>query len=176
MSTGGTILETERLILRQISGHDSPALAAYLSDPETMLHYPKPFEPADVDRLIARVAQTYHDYGFGLYAVLLRQSGELIGDCGFIIQEVNGQMETELGYHFARQHWNQGFATEAAAACRDHAFGVLKLNRLISLIRPVNLQSRRVAEKVGLSIESEIVKWNLPHYVYSISRQSLSSD
>jgi len=133
-----------------------------------MVHYPRVWTREVVERLVARVAKTYANLGFGLYAVICRDTGAFIGDCGFLIQEVNGREETELGYHFARRHWNCGYATEAARGCRDYAFKQLGFERLISLIHPANIQSRRVAEKTGLTIEQEIVKWERPHYVYSI--------
>jgi diacylglycerol kinase (ATP) len=93
--------------------------------------------------------------GHGLWAMVLKANGELIGDCGLVVQEVDNTDEIEIGYHLRRDHWNQGFATEAARACRDFAFAHLSANRLISPIRPENLRSRRVAEKNGMTMWKE---------------------
>jgi len=95
---------------------------------------------------------------------------ELIGDCGIIRQEVESDHLYEIGYHLRRDYWHQGLATEAAIACRDWAFQHLKADRLISLIRPENLPSRRVAERNGMTIWKEVNWRGLPHYVYSIEK------
>src|ERR1700730_6753965 len=95
---------------------------------------------------------------------------KMIGDCGIILQQVDGEQLYEIGYHLRRAFWGQGLATEAAGACRDWAFAHLKTERLISLIRPENLPSCRVAERVGMIVWKEVNWRGLPHYVYSIER------
>jgi RimJ/RimL family protein N-acetyltransferase len=162
-------IETERLLLRELRADDVDALAVVLSDPQTMVHYPRPFEHHEVGRWIERSRRSYAERGHGSYAVMLRSSGELVGDCGFLLQQVEGAAEVELGYHVGRAHWSRGYATEAASACRDHAFGPLGLARFISLIRPVNLASLRVAEKTGLRFQREVDFAGLPHHVYAIA-------
>jgi [ribosomal protein S5]-alanine N-acetyltransferase len=104
--------------------------------------------------------------------MLSKSTGELIGDCGIARQEVEDEYLYEIGYHLRRDFWGQGLATEAARACRDWGFEHLKANRLISLIRPENLPSRRVAERNGMTIWKEIDWRGLQHYVYSIVRPS----
>lgn len=86
---------------------------------------------------------------------------------------VEGREEVELGWHVKRSHWGRGIAPEAAAACRDHAFGALGLERLISLIRPENIPSRRVAEKIGMTVDGEVAYGSMgwPHLVYAIHRE-----
>jgi ribosomal-protein-alanine N-acetyltransferase len=96
---------------------------------------------------------------------------ELIGDCGLIVQQVEGDSLYEIGYHLRRDFWGRGFATEAAIACRNWAFAHLKTDRLISLIRPENLPSIRVAERVGMTVWKEVSWRGLPHYIYSIGRE-----
>jgi len=103
--------------------------------------------------------------------MVLKSSGELIGDCGLTVQDVEGASEIEIGYHVRRDHWGQGFATEAARACRDYGFAHLGVSRLVSIIRPENLASRRVAEKNGLAIWKEVTRVDLPHLVYAIRRE-----
>jgi [ribosomal protein S5]-alanine N-acetyltransferase len=167
------ILETSRLILREFAPADADALARVLSDAETMRFYPAPFDRADVEEWIARNIQRYGEYGHGLWGVILKSSGELVGDCGLTSQNVDDQTEIEIGYHVRRDLWGQGLAPEAARACRDYGFGKLPVERLISLIRPENMPSRRVAEKNGLTVWKEIMWRELPHVVYMVRRESI---
>ena len=164
------ILETARLILRELVPEDVDLLAAVISDAETMKYYPAPFDRAAVIDWINRNRRRYQADGFGLWGMVLKSSGELVGDCGLIRQNLDGASETEIGYHVRRNLWGQGLATEAAQACRDYGFVNLKAARLISLIRPENLPSRRVAEKNRMKIVAEIVWRDLRHYVYAIER------
>lgn len=164
------ILQTQRLTLREFEPEDVDALATILSDPETMRFYPMSFDRASVIDWIRRNRTRYASDGHGLWAMILNSTGELIGDCGLVRQSVEGTDEIEIGYHVRRDLWGHGYATEAARACRDYAFANVKVDRLISLIRPENLASCRVAEKNGMTIWKEVTRANLLHYVYSITR------
>lgn len=165
------ILATPRLQLRTFVPEDIDALARVLSDPETMRFYPAPFDRAGVADWISRNLRRYEKDGHGLWAMVMRSTGELIGDCGLTTQSVDGKDEVEIGYHTRRDLWGQGFATEAARACRDYGFATLPVDRLISLIRPGNLPSRRVAEKNGMRVIKQLVWRDLPHMVYAVDRQ-----
>ncbi len=165
------ILETSRLILREFRRDDADALARVISDPETMRFYPAPYDRKGVEGWISRNMRRYAEEGHGLWAMVLKADGELIGDCGLTVQAVDGANEVEIGYHVRRDQWGQGLATEAARACRDYGFARLPVERLISLIRPQNLPSRRVAEKNGMTVWKEVVWRNLPHLVYAIRRE-----
>jgi ribosomal-protein-alanine N-acetyltransferase len=165
------ILETSRLLLREFRPHDVNALARVLSDPETMRFYPAPLGIAGVEEWILYNRNRYRDHGHGLWAMILKSKGELVGDCGLTVQEVEGANEIEIGYHVRRDLWGQGLATEAACACRDFGFARLPVERLISLIRPENMASRRVAEKNGMTVWKEVLWRNLPHLVYAIRRK-----
>ena len=179
-----SILETARLLLREFTPEDADALALVLSDPQTMRYYPTPFDRAGVEQWIERNHRRYRDDGIGLWAMELTapqdtevpgsEVHEIVGDCGIILQEVEGQHLYEIGYHLRRDFWGKGLATEAAIACRDWAFAHLKADRLISLIRPENLPSCRVAERVGMIVWKEVNWCGLPHYVYSIERAQSS--
>jgi len=162
------ILETERLLLREFVPGDADALATVISDPETMRFYPQPPDRAGVESWIERNRRRYRDDGHGLWAMVLKSSGDVIGDCGLTRQTVDAMDEIEIGYHVRRDLWGRGLAPEAARACRDYGFAELGAQRLISLIRPENLPSRRVAEKVGLSLWKEVMWRDLPHCVYMI--------
>lgn len=164
------ILETPRLILREFVVEDRDALARVLSDPETMRFYPAPLDQAAVEEWIARNRRRYSRDGHGLWAMALKSTGGVIGDCGLTVQTVSDVDEIEIGYHVRRDCWGQGLATEAARACRGYGFTNLLVDRLISLIRPENLPSRRVAEKNGMTVWKEVIRKGFPHLVYSIRR------
>ncbi len=168
------ILQTQRLSLRKFVPEDVNALAAILCDPETMRYYPVSFDYAAVVDWIVRNRARYVNDGYGLWAMILNSTGELIGDCGLVCQTVDGTDQVEIGYHVRRNQWGQGYATEAARACRDYGFANLKVDKLVSLIRPENIASCRVAEKNGMTIWKEVTRVNLLHYVYAIKRNQIS--
>ena len=167
------VLETQRLVLREFQFEDLDALATILCDRETMRYYPVSFDRAAVADWIQRNRTRYANDGHGLWAMILKSTRELIGDCGLVTQSVDGVDEIEIGYHVRRDLWNQGYASEAARACRDYGFANLEVDRLISLIRPENVASRRVAEKNGMTIWKEVTKADLLHYVYAIKRDQV---
>jgi ribosomal-protein-alanine N-acetyltransferase len=170
------ILETARLVLREFTVEDADALALVLSDPETMRYYPAPYDRARVEQWIARNRRRYADDGVGLWAMVLKTSGEVIGDCGIIRQQVEGEYLYEIGYHLRRGLWGQGLVTEAAVACREWGFAHLATDRLISLIRPENLASCRVAARNGMTIWKEVEWRGRRHYVYSVERTRAFND
>jgi RimJ/RimL family protein N-acetyltransferase len=162
----GVILETARLCLREFTPDDADALEAVLGDPVAMQYYPAAFDSKGVEEWIERNRERYQHEGYGLWAMLLRDTDQLIGDCGCYLREIEGRSSVEIGYHVRRDLWGQGYATEAAKACMEYAFTKLGVERVISLIRPENLQSRRVAEKNGLVCE-KIVFWRgYEHCIY----------
>jgi RimJ/RimL family protein N-acetyltransferase len=105
-------------------------------------------------------------HGYGLFSVILKSNGLLIGDCGLERIEVDGASVAELGYDFRSDYWNQGYATEAASAVRDYAFSQLQLPRLISLIRVGNRASQRVAEKIGMRLTDTITRHGHRYWHY----------
>jgi len=163
----GLILTTERLLLRKFILPDIEALAAVLGDPLFMDFYHAPLDRQGVERWIARNQQRYQSDGHGLWAMVLRDSDELIGDCGCIVQEVEGRNEIEVGYHVRRDLWGNGYATEAARACMQYAFTRLGATRVFSMIRPENRSSRRVAEKNGMACEKTIFWHGFDHCIYA---------
>jgi [ribosomal protein S5]-alanine N-acetyltransferase len=162
-----SVLETERMILREMSMDDTENLLTIFSDPEAMRFYPGTKDVAETQGWIQWNLNSYEQYGHGLWIAEFKETGQFAGQCGLIVQNIEGCTEVEIGYSFRRQLWGQGLATEAAQACRDHGFERLGLSRLISLIAPGNLASRRVAEKVGMTLERQIVKWNKDICLYS---------
>jgi RimJ/RimL family protein N-acetyltransferase len=165
------VIETPRLILREFVPADADALAAVLSDPETMRFYPEPLDRAGVDDWIARNIRRYHADRYGLWALELKANGAMIGDCGITLQNVDGESLPEIGYHLRRDQWGKGFASEAARACSQFGFSQLKAEFLISLIRPENLRSRQVAERNGMQVWKRITRVGLIHDVYRVTRE-----
>jgi [ribosomal protein S5]-alanine N-acetyltransferase len=161
------ILETERLYLRELKQEDLDRLHAIFSDEETMRFYPAPFTREQTGQWIKKNQERYRKDGFGLWGVCLKETDELIGDCGLVRQTVDGRTEIEIGYHIHKKYWSRGFATEAAKACKAYGFHQLHFNKLICLIDPKNIPSIRVAEKIGFTKEKEVFIFGKNHAVYS---------
>jgi len=124
--------------------------------------------------LRACLERYYQTWGFGPYAVVKKQDQNVIGYCGlFFFPDINGQPEVEIGYRLARSAWGQGYATEAAGAVRDYAFHVLGIKRLIAMIDPSNVASIRVAQKIGMHFETEVLLegYTHPDHVYAMIRE-----
>lgn len=160
-------LETERLILRPMCEDDFDALLRIFTDLKVMAAFNHPpFTHEQMRRWLRRNLDHQNQYGYGLFSVMLKETGELIGDCG--LEQMEDQAAAELGYDFRSDFWNQGYATEAAAGVRDYAFYTLGLPQLISLIRVGNIASRRVAEKVGMTLAEEFTRYDIRYWKYSL--------
>ena len=167
-----TILETPRLVLREMTFGDLDFLAELLADPEVMRYYPKPFDRRGSEGWLRRQLDRYDSHGYGFWLALDRATGVPRGQAGLIPPRgIEGADETEIGYLVRPAFWRQGLATEAAAACRDYAFDVLGRPRVICLIRPENTPSQGVARKIGLSPGGLRVEFNgFEHLVFSQDR------
>ncbi len=145
------MIETERLILRPMTAEDIDPLLLVFGDPLVMAAFGvQPFDRAQMEGWVRRNLDHQVEHGYGLFTVTLKNSGAIIGDCGLELMDLDDGPAAELGYDLRSDHWNRGLATEAAMTVRDHAFATLRLPRLVSLIRPGNMASRRVAEKTGM--------------------------
>jgi [ribosomal protein S5]-alanine N-acetyltransferase len=164
------ILETPRLLLRPFTPADFEPLFAVIGDSVTMQFYPLPFDKQGTLDWIERNMRRFAEDGSGLRVVVLKSNGEMIGDCGPVWQDVDGQRELEIGYHIRRDQWGRGYATEAARTAMAYAFERFPVEHLISLIRPENFPSCRVAEKNGLRVDREIEWKGIRHLVYAIRR------
>jgi [ribosomal protein S5]-alanine N-acetyltransferase len=165
------VLETNRLRLRRFRESDVDAIFAIIGDDVAMQHYPRMFNRSDAEEWVERNLRRYIEHGYGLFAVTLKDSGELIGDCGMVKQHLEDETALEVGYHFRRDQWGHGYATEAARACMELAFRDYGAEKVISLIRPENAPSRRVAERNGMKLERQIIHYGLPHLVYAMRRE-----
>ena len=166
------MLETKRLILRELTREDFDPLYRILSDPETMRHYPAPFSPEKVQRWIDWNLDNYRAYGFGLWAVILKETGEFLGDCGITMQRIHGKLLPEIGYHIRRDMQRRGYASEAAARCMEYAFLERDLPRVYSYMKYTNVGSYSVALKNGMRFMEEYPDpVNTFTRVYAISRE-----
>ena len=169
------ILKTERLLLREMTQDDLPALQGILQDEETMYAYNGAFDEAETQAWLDRQLSRYAQYGFGLWAVVLKESGGMIGQCGLTMQPWRGDEVLEVGYLFNRAFWHHGYATEAARGCMEYAFDLLGAREVCSIIRETNLPSRRVAERNGMTVRDSWVKHyrgiDMPHVRYCAARE-----
>ena len=166
---GEATLETEHLILRPMFASDFDALYLIFTDVKVMAAFDHdPFILEQMEGWLKRNLSHQEQFGYGLFSVLLRDTGELIGDCGLEQMEAGDSKVAELGYDLRSDFWNRGYATEAAVAVRDYAFNVLHLPELISLIRVGNLASKRVAEKVGMTLAEESTRYGIRYWKYSL--------
>ena len=168
------IMETKRLILREYTPDDFNALYEMLSDPETMAHYPTPYDEAGTKRWLQWSLDNYVRYGFGLWALVLRETGAFIGDCGLTLQPIDGQTLPEIGYHIHKKYWRQGFAKEAARAVRDWAFRNTTYDALYSYMKATNEGSWRTAMANGMKKMKEYPdpQYNSLFYVFAITREA----
>ena len=168
------ILDTERLYLREMTIDDFPLLCKYLQDIEVMYAFDHAFSDSEVREGIEKQLKSYKENGFGIWAVILKENGELIGHCGLSMQPCEDKEVLEIGYIFHKQYWHKGYATEAAAACREYAFNVLKADEVFSLIRDTNIPSQNVAKRNGMSKRGSFVKHyygiDMMHYIFSAKR------
>jgi ribosomal-protein-alanine N-acetyltransferase len=166
------IIETARLLLRPMEAGDCLDLLMTFGDPKVMAAFGvEPFGEPEMRRWIARNLEHQARYGYGLFSVIHKADVILIGDCGLEHREVGGAAELELGYDIRSTYWNRGLATEAATAVRNYALQILEGPRLISLIRPGNAASMRVAEKIGMHRTAEILQDQTRYWVYALARQ-----
>ncbi len=147
------ILETERLRLRELRQSDFDELYAMFNDPLVMRYYPGLRDEHGTQAWLDWMIQDrYPKHGYGLWAVERKEDGAFVGQCGLLLQQVDGNDEVEIGYLLKSSEWHKGYATEAARACKEHAFTVLGCPYVISLIRLINTPSRAVAERNGMSV------------------------
>lgn len=169
------ILQTSRLLLREMTEDDLPALRSILQDPQVMYAYEHAFSEEEVRAWLAKQRRRYAKDGFGLWAMVLRQTGAMIGQCGLTWQDRgDGTRCVEVGYLLQRAFWHQGYATEAATACKAYAFQELGLDEVCSIIRDNNLASQAVARRNGMTVTGRLVKhyygMDMPHLVFSVRR------
>lgn len=165
---GAVILETSRLVLREITRdpQDLDFAAAMLGDPEVMRFYPHPLSREEAAAWVERAIARYARDGHGLWQVVEKETGARAGHVGLAMQEVDGAWLPEVGYLLHRPFWKKGYATEAACASRDYGFA-RGYERIISLVRVVNLPSAAVARRMGMEVEGHTERAGFDHYVFA---------
>ncbi len=168
------ILETKRLYLREMTQNDFASLCKILQDDETMYAYEGAFSDEEVQEWLDRQIARYNMWDFGLWAVVLKETDEMIGQCGLTFQPWNGEDVLEIGYLFQRQYWHKGYAIESAEGCKKYAFEILNVDEVCSIIRDTNIPSQNVALRNGMVKTDSAVKHykgvDMPHYRYIIKR------
>jgi RimJ/RimL family protein N-acetyltransferase len=149
---------------------DLDFVSEMLADPEVMRFYPKQYTREESQVWIDKQLERYRADGYALWIAIEKESGRSVGQVGLMRQLVDGAHESEIGYLIHRPYWRRGLATEAALGVRSYAWDVLGRDRLISLIRPINVPSRGVARKLGMLPEHETEFHGLPHLVFSVTR------
>ena len=170
------MIDTDRLGLRELGTDDAESLFEILSDAETMKYYPAPYTIEGVNRWIDKSIESYHKNGFGLWAVILKETNSFIGQCGISLQDIDGEIVPEIGYHIHKRYWNRGYVTEAAKAALQYGFHQFGLKKLFIHTYVKNTPSQRIAEKLGMKkikeyakhIESHDVVWK--HVVFEMSK------
>ena len=168
------ILQTERLILREMNQQDFQNLAQILQNPRVMYAYEHDFSDEDVQIWLDRQLTRYQKYGFGLWAVTLKSSGIMIGQAGLTMQPYKDSQVLEIGYLLKEKYWHHGYAREAAAGCKHYAFEQLHQNKVYSIIKSDNYPSMKVAQSIGMVKQDEFItryyNGDMLHYLYSVSR------
>lgn len=163
-------LETVRLQLIPLNEAHLTDLKEILKDPEIMYAYPHPLSDEEVNEWYRRQQTRYRNDGLGLEAVILKETGEMIGQVGLTMQIANGQSVLEVGYLFKKQYWHQGYATEIAQALVQYAFHELKAKKVHAIINDNNPASQRVAKRLGMQRIQSFTFNDMPHGLWQITR------
>lgn len=168
------ILQTKRLLLREMEQSDFADLCEILQDEETMYAYEHAFSDEEAHEWLDRQMSRYKNDGFGLWAVIEKTGGEFLGQCGITWQDIGGETVPEIGYLFKRKYWHNGYAAEAAQGCKKYAFDTLGFDKVYSIIRDNNYASQNVAKRNGMAVVKTFVKHyygiDMPHLVYCIEK------
>lgn len=164
-----SIISTDRLLLREMNKGDVRHLLTIFSDPEAMHYYPSTKDEKQTIDWIDWTLANYTRYGVGLWIVEDKMTGAFLGQCEIVPQEIDGNIEMEIGYLFVRSVWGNGYATEAALACKNYGFEQMKVTKVISLTDVYNYPSIKVAERIGMKKEKTIKKWGKEVHIYFAS-------
>lgn len=169
-----TIIETNRLILREMVMADLPALGEIVQDDSTMYAWNGAWSEEETLEGLQKQLRNYAEYGFGRWAVLLKETGKVIGLCGLQMYETDTDMVPEIGYMFNRAYWHNGYASEAAVVCKRYSFDKLNFDEVFSLIRDTNIASMNVAIRNGMLIRGSYIKHyrdvDMMHYIFSVRK------
>jgi len=180
--TGAPHLRTERLLLRGWRDEDREPYAAINADPQVREFFPELLTRAQSDAQIAVFDEHFAAHGFGMWALELRSSGELIGFTGMDLATYDAHFApaVEIGWRLARSAWGHGYASEAACEALRFGFAELELEEIVACTTPANLRSRAVMERLGMTRDPgedfdhpEIAAGHplCPHVLYRLSAE-----
>jgi ribosomal-protein-alanine N-acetyltransferase len=163
------LYETPRLVVRELTDEDAPALYDLHRRDEVMRWLDRTLSTGPADEL-ARMARwrTLCGNGYGFFAIVLRETGALVGLQ--VLKPFDDLPHTDLGWRLHPAHWGNGYATEAARGAITYAFGTLGLDELAAVTLPHNVKSRAVMERLGMTYAGEVVHADLPHVLYLLRR------
>lgn len=165
------MIETERLILRRMNENDAGALLDIFSDPVAMRYFGVTFDRPRMAEWVRGNLEHEKQHGFSLLTVILKDSGEIIGDCGLETDMIEGRTIVGIGFDFRRAYWGNGYATEAASAILKYAFIQFKFDSVAAWIDPANVPSSRVAERIGMALERFVTRGGKKYALYSIKKE-----
>lgn len=166
-----TLQHTERLIIRRLTLTDIDTWKKFLSNEEATKHFPENYRTAEkAEWWIKNQLERYQVNGYGLMALESKLTGELIGQCGLLDQEVDGVNEVEIGYHVMPEYWAKGYATEAARFFKWYAFRNDIAKSVISIIHPENVGSQMVASRNGMTKEKTTIWKGGKAYIYRANK------
>lgn len=173
-------IETPRLRLRQFTFDDLDDLSRLYSNPDLMRYVGRGIKTRNETQTALLSLIEHYEYGFGMWAVIHKADGKLIGRCGLCF--LDKTPEVELGYLLDKSYWRRGLATEGSHASLKYGFEDVKLEKIVAIAKPENIASRRVMEKVGMKYEKDayfyntnVVYYAISRDVYQMSRQELNA-
>ncbi|MDX9856742.1 MAG: GNAT family N-acetyltransferase [candidate division Zixibacteria bacterium] len=165
------MIETRRLILRQMREDDAEALFGIFSDPIAMTYFGVVFDRSKMDTWVRKNLEHERQHGFSLRSVILKDNGVVIGNCGLETDEIEGRTIVGIGFDFNRSYWGRGYATEAARAVLEYGFSRLGFDSIFGWIDPQNKPSQRVAKRIGMSLERYVMRGPKKYALYGIKRK-----
>ena len=170
------MIETKRLILRKMSEGDSEALLKIFSDPVAMRYFGVIFDRPRMDQWVKENLTHEEKHGFSLFSVVLKDNGEVIGDCGFETETIDNQTIVGIGFDFNSSYWGKGYATEAASAVLKQGFIEHEFESIYGWIDPENKPSQKVAEKIGMTVEKYVKRGKKTYALYRILRKDWQAE
>jgi RimJ/RimL family protein N-acetyltransferase len=160
------ITKTPRLIIAKINKDDADSLFQLNNNKQVMRFFPKILNYDENRQMVEKILDHYETHGYCFWKLLLRNGKAFIGIAGLLRQEIDGNVETEISYRIKPEYWNCGFATEAAQACKNYAETILRKKKLISIVHPENIASKRIAEKLGAKKTNIATFMDMKHEIY----------
>ncbi len=154
---------------------DAAPLLDLFSDPIAMEYFGVTFDRARMDAWVRDNLECQRRHGFSLYSVVLKENGEVIGDCGLECDEIEGEQIVGIGFDFRRSYWGHGYATEAARAVLEFGFATFGFESIFGWIDPRNVPSQRVAERIGMKVDRYVVRGPKKYALYRIDRPGRST-